>query len=653
MLTGLSLLCLSFVAVAEETTQSEKVAAPVVSASTPNLVIKTTEKVETDLQATKQTLTKDALKRKKQQIKKSKEKIQTAKQSRKLHLASIEVSGVDEELAKNIELHMPVTVPECNADRGEVKQFFSTVKKQLRKASRALGYYDTEFRSGGKIEKGCWKLRLKITQGKPTKIISQKISIVGEGAKLPIFKKILSEKPYEKGDVLNHKLYTDYKTRMTDAAQALGFFDAEFETHTIRVDALAHKAALDLKFNTGPRYRYGVVTIEQDVLDDSTINHYLLLKTGKPFKAEDLLQQQQLLQRSGYFNTINIAVKHEQATNGRVPISIKLTRKKRNAYKLKLGYGSETGPRVAVEMNRRWTGSSGKALKALTRVSKNDQVVSLFLLNPQEKPEDDTLVYNIDFKREIKPDSISKNIKVGGKFNRKRDSGWVQTASLGLLLDITTPEGEDDQFSKYILFGVGLEKTKADNLLFPLDGWRVKYSANLASKALLSNQDVLQAKVSAKRIKELGEGRFLGRFEIASTLVNNYDDLPQGLRYYSGGQNSVRGYKFSSLGDKVDRLVDGEIKTVNIGGRNLLNLSFEYQYPINEEWSVAAFTDIGNAFDDWGDYELKVGVGFGARWKSPIGPVRIDLGFPTDSPEDNSEDNYKQPRLYLGIGSDL
>jgi len=650
MLTGLSLFCLSGATVAEETAQSKELTtAALVNETTPNLVIKTTKKADSDLKDA----SKDVLKDKKQQIKKAKTKQVSSKKSKKLNLASIEVTGVDEELAKNIELHMPVTVPECNADRGDVKQFFSTVKKQLRKASRALGYYDAEFRSGGKIENGCWKLHLKINQGKPTKIISQKISIVGEGAKLPIFKKILSEKPYKKGDVLNHKLYTDYKTRLTDAAQALGFFDAEFETHRIRVDPLAHKATLDLKFNTGKRYRYGVVTIEQDVLDDSTIDHYLLLKTGKLFNAEDLLEQQQLLQRSGYFNTINITVKHEEASNGRVPISIKLTRKKRNSYKLKLGYGSETGPRVAVEMNRRWTGSHGKALKALTRVSKNDQVLSLFLLNPQEKPEDDTLVYNIDLKREIKPDSVSRKINLGGKFNRKRDSGWVQTASLRLLLDRTKRTGEDEKFSRYMLFGVGLEKTKADNLLLPLNGWRVKYSTNLASKAIFSDQDIMQFKMSAKRIKLLGEGRFIGRFDLGSTLVNNYDDLPQGLRFYSGGQNTVRGYKFSSLGDKVSRLVDGEIKEVNNGGRNLLNISFEYQYPITEEWSAAAFIDTGNAFDDWADYEMKVGVGFGARWKSPIGPVRIDLGFPTDSPEDNSVDNYKKPRLYLGIGSDL
>ena len=645
MLTGLSLCCLSFV-LAEEVVQTAKEQSlPDAAAIAPELLIKTSK--------TKESKLKDA---KKEAVKPDQVKSKTdtaGKPSKKLNLASIDITGVDEELAKNIELHMPVTIPECNADRGEVKQFFSTVKKRLRKASRALGYYDAEFRSGGKIEKGCWKLRLKISQGKPTKIISQKINIVGEGAKLPVFKKILAEKPYEKGDVLNHKLYTDYKTRMTDAAQALGFFDAEFKTHSIRVDALAHKAKLDLLFDTGKRYRYGKITVEQDVLDDSTIKNYVLLKTGKPFNAEDLLEQQQLLQRSGYFKVIDVTVEHELASNGRVPVTIKLARNKRNVYKLKLGYGSETGPRVTVEMNRRWTGSNGKALKAVTRVSKNDQLVSLFLLNPQKKPEDDTLVYNIDFKREIKDDSVSKNINVGGKFNRKRDSGWVQTASLGLLLDITTPAGKDDQFSKYILFGVGLEKTKADNLLFPLDGWRIKYSANFASKALFSDQDILQGKIAVKRIKQLGEGRFLGRFEVGSTLVNNYDELPQGLRYYAGGQNTVRGYKYSTLGEKVNRLVDGEIKKVNIGGRNVLNLSFEYQYPINKEWSIAAFTDIGNAFLDWDDYELKVGVGFGARWKSPIGPVRIDLGFPTDSPEDNPEDNYKKPRLYLGIGSDL
>ena len=98
-------------------------------------------------------------------------------------LATIDVTGAESELKQNIELHMPVTIPTCNADRGEVKQFFNTVKKNLRKASRALGYYNAELRSGGKIVDGCWKLRLRVTPGNVTKISSQEIKVIGEGAK--------------------------------------------------------------------------------------------------------------------------------------------------------------------------------------------------------------------------------------------------------------------------------------------------------------------------------------------------------------------------------------------------------------------------------------------------------------------------------------
>ena len=143
-------------------------------------------------------------------------------------LATVKISGVDSELKKNIELHMPVTIPECAADRAEIKQFFTTVKKHLRKASRALGYYDSEFRSGGKIVSGCWKLRLRITPGRPVKVITQNFQVTGEGKTSPRFLKILEELPYETGDDLNHQKYTDYKTSLSETALTLGYFDAEF-----------------------------------------------------------------------------------------------------------------------------------------------------------------------------------------------------------------------------------------------------------------------------------------------------------------------------------------------------------------------------------------------------------------------------------------
>ncbi|HIP95283.1 MAG TPA: hypothetical protein EYH20_08110, partial [Leucothrix sp.] len=171
-------------------------------------------------------------------------------------LASIEVTGVDSDLKKNIELHMPVSIPFCHADKSEVRQFFDTVKKRLRKASRALGYYDAYFRTGGSIVAGCWKLRLRITPGLPTKIISQNISVIGEGRNDELFKKILAESPYKTGDIFNHQKYTDFKTQLSEATQSLGYFDAEFEQHSVKVNPLAHQASVNLLLNTGKRYRY-------------------------------------------------------------------------------------------------------------------------------------------------------------------------------------------------------------------------------------------------------------------------------------------------------------------------------------------------------------------------------------------------------------
>lgn len=555
-----------------------------------------------------------------------------------LKLASIEVSGVTDELKKNIELHMPVTIPECNADRGDVKLFFNTVKKNLRKASRALGYYDAEFTSGGSIVNNCWKLRLKVTSGRPVKVVSQEIKVIGKGKNEDVFRTILKDLPYKTGDVLNHQNYSEFKTKLSEASQTLGYFDAEFEKHTIRIDPASYQARIFLVLKTGSRYRYGNVDVDQEKLSDKAIQKYLILKPGKLFKAEDLIKQQQILQRSGYYKTIKIDVLQDQIANQRVPISISLVAKKRNAYKFKVGYGSDTGARVSAELDRRWTGEKGRQLQIKTQYAQTLSGVSLRLVNPREKPEDNSLVYNIDWTEDSNDDVVGRSINIGGRLIRKRPNDWVQSASINALIDRTQVEGEQQTRSKLLLFGVGLEKVSADNLLFPTDGWRLKFALSAASEFALSDQNVVQFRANAKRIIKFGSGRLLARGNYGTTLVNDFERLPKSLRFFAGGGNSVRGYDFESLGEV-------NANNRNRGGKQLIDLSLEYQHPINESWSAAVFADAGNAFDDFKDTDLKVGVGFGARWRSPVGPVRIDLGFPTD--------DFGAPKLYLSVGADL
>lgn len=571
---------------------------------------------------------------------KSKKNPAQKKKNSKPRLATINVSGIDSELKKNIELHMPVTIPECTADRGEVKQFFTTVKKNLRKASRALGYYDSEFRSGGKIVEGCWELRLRITPGRPVKVVSQKIRIIGEGSFEPKFIEILKKYPYKIGDELNHQKYTDFKTSLSDAASTLGYFDAEFSKHVIQVNPLTFQASITLTMNTGNRFRYGSINVDQEVLSDKTIQKFLILKQGAVYKTEDLISQQQLLQRSGYYKLIKIDVLHDQAKNNRVPVTITLKRNKRNAYKFKLGYGSDTGGRVSAEMDRRWTGSKGKKLNIKAQYAENLSGVSLKLITPRKNPEDNNLVFNLDLKQDRNDDVTSRSINIGGSFTNKRENGWIRKQSIGLLLDRTKAIGKKSNQTKLLLFGVGLEKTDADNLIYPSKGWHLKLSLKGAAKGLLSDQNVLQTEILAKRITTFGSGQFIGRIHLGASIVNDFEKLPKSLRFFAGGGNSIRGYTYESLGEP-----NPESKGKVLGGKNLLNLSLEYQHPIIDEWSAAAFVDAGNAFNNWDDYKLKVGVGFGLRYRSPIGPVRIDIGFP--------KDDFKDPHLHLSIGSDL
>lgn len=568
----------------------------------------------------------------------NKDKTQLVQDTLKEKLATIEVTGVDSELKKNIELHMPVTIPVCNADRSEVKQFFNTVKKHLRKASRALGYYDAELRSGGKIVDGCWKLRLRITPGRVTKVTSERVEVVGEGKDEELFFKILEKPPYKKGDDLNHQKYSDFKTSLSEAAESLGYFDAEFIEHNIRVNPVAYQANVELVMDTGKRYRYGKITVDQKILSNKTFQNYLLIKEGQPYSTEAILNQQQFLQRSGYYKLIKVEVLHQQAKDNRVPIKITLTSKKRNAYKFKVGYGTDTGVRVAAEMNRRWTGQNGKQFKASARWAENLSGISLKLISPRKKPEDDTLVYNIDLRQDKNDDVSSVGIDIGGKFTRKRANDWIYSLSTNLLLDKTQVEDEEEVNSRLLLFGVGLEKIKADDLLYPNDGWHLRFSLKTALKGFVSDQDVTQFESLAKRIKTNDIGRFVGRLHIGSTLVNDFDRLPKRLRFFAGGANSVRGYDYESLGRVNDK---GKV----IGGKNLLDLSLEYQYPIDDTLSAAAFVDAGNAFDDWGSYAIKVGMGVGVRWRSPVGPVRIDLASPRE--------DLKDVHLYLSIGSEL
>ena len=133
--------------------------------------------------------------------------------------------------------------------------------------------------------------------------------------------------------------------------------------------------------------------------------------------------------------------------------------------------------------------------------------------------------------------------------------------------------------------------------------------------------------------------RLILRGSAGATWTNDFSELPPQLRFFAGGDRSVRGYGYQSIGPKN---AYGRV----IGGKNLLVGSTEVEHYFTKKWGMAAFVDAGNAFDGT-DYRPKIGAGLGVRWLSPVGMIRVDLGVPVHNPDDHGVE------LHVVIGPDL
>jgi translocation and assembly module TamA len=169
----------------------------------------------------------------------------------------------------------------------------------------------------------------------------------------------------------------------------------------------------------------------------------------------------------------------------------------------------------------------------------------------------------------------------------------------------------------------------------------LEFGGRLASEAVVADTDLAQAFGRITWLIPQGErGRFKLRGSVGAMTVDNFDALPPDLRFYAGGDRSLRGFDYNEIGEVS---AAGNI----IGGEYLAVASGEYEYYFTEDWGAGVFVDAGDAFTN--EFSLNVGAGVGIRWRSPLGPIRVDVGFPvqTDLPLASSW------RLHVLLGPDL
>lgn len=189
-----------------------------------------------------------------------------------------------------------------------------------------------------------------------------------------------------------------------------------------------------------------------------------------------------------------------------------------------------------------------------------------------------------------------------------------------------------------------LTRKRADDPLFVRRGYSVSLLARAAAEGMLSDTNFVQLRGDVKWIRALKpRQRLILRGSVGTSWVDKFDQLPPDLRFFAGGDRSIRGYAYQTIGPEL--VVDPTKKPVVIGGKHLLTASAEYEYYFRSKWGIATFVDVGDAFSGT-EYEPKIGTGLGLRWRSPVGMLRLDLGVPLREPKDGVQ-------IHLVIGPDL
>lgn len=496
--------------------------------------------------------------------------------------------------------------------------------EQALKASQALGYYqptiDAEVKAGDPP-----RLELSIDPGEPVHLRNVTVRVEGPASSLKAFQ-IPASDDLKPGAVLNQGNYEDAKRMILNRALRYGFFEGKFLKHEVLVDPKGGFADINLVYDSGPRYTLGKVTFAGNAPFDQTLLDRLVpFKPDTPYDSQLIAELNQNLQGSGYFETVQVDAAPSTAVGTVIPVDVDLYTRKPRTMTLGLGYSTDMGPRGKASWTRHWDNPRGDSYGFESEISQPKQNVGAWYDIPLDPPLTDKLRFAAGYQYEeiANTDTLSKLLTLGPEWHSKLDNGWTRVVFLRWQHE-QYRLGDDSGLSTLLMPGVSFSVVRSDNRIDPSHGYSVTSTLEVAKEGLMSDTNLLHGDVQFKALTTLWEKhRFLGRVQFGGSATNGYKQVPPSLRFFAGGDQSVRGYAYQSLSPRNS---EGD----RIGGRYMLTGSLEYQYQFAEKWRWATFVDQGNAFNNLELPSMKTGVGVGIRYISPIGPIRLDLAHALD-----------------------
>lgn len=562
-----------------------------------------------------------------------------------------------------------------------VNRIREEAEQRVAQSLKPYGYYHVQVSSSATDAiDGAWIVVLEVDKGQPVRIAETDIRVSGPGAELPRMKEWLSEWPLNRGAVLKHGEWESAKRAALDTLEYRGFLNARFTVHRIEIDLEENQADLKLALETGKRAVMGEVRFDQDIVRSELLAKLPRFDPGQPYDGWLMERLRSDIWKTGFFSTVDVIEDRQLEQDPPVVnVDVDLEPRNRDTWQGSIGVGSDTELRAQAAWNRHWLSRRGDSLgMALGWQQRDDRY--LFRTNyrlPRRGGERsywiaETLYRDENQDLEVSPDDEPDTIfklttgdiehylfKAGVLNIRDLRQGYQQVSETWFvqylrenvrytvpdtLLEMAAEPGasgfqrlfSDDNSS--VAIGVEWDWPVIQGQGFETVGHHQRARLFTANKAWASNREFSQLYLSSRwnfmatdRIKVLlrAEAGYSDAtveefdLEVEGTVLGiSLTELPNLYRFEAGGSQSVRGYAFESLSDN------------GIGSNNILTFSAEAEWLFRTNWSMALFYDVGNAFNEWDEMDLKQGVGLGVRWYSIAGAVRLDLASGLDLPGD-------------------
>lgn len=563
---------------------------------------------------------------------------------------TLHVKGVDEDLQKAVSDGVELSqYAHRDVSAAQVRHLYANAPQQVRDALRPYGYYDAQVDGDIKQAGKDWQVTLNVHPGEPVKVTAVHIDVDPRAARLPQVRHAIRQFQPARGQRLNDGLYSSSRDAIAAALTATGFLDAKLKVHRVEVTRADHSAVVKLRWNVGRRYRFGEVHFKGSQFRPGFLKRYVPWKSGDYFAQNQLLQLQQVLNGADYFSVVNVLPDVQDAKGGVVNVNVELVPAKRSVYTGGPFIGTDTGVGVRGGIERRWVNNRGhKWNNQIVLAQRLKMLTSLYTV-PLPGSNQRALNFGATYRDADTTTSHSRTLELVANETRLWH-GWLRTIGVHALSgtftvgqrgnEPDTAPGIERGTSTLVYPEISLLKKHGDNPTFVRHGWEVTLAARSTAGTLLSDTRFTQIYADAKWIDAFkGHNRLILRGTAGMTSTGNFSQLPPQLRYFAGGDRSVRGYGYQSLGPRnsYDRV---------IGGRNLLVASTTVEHYFTKNWGMAAFVDAGNAFNG-SDFRPQIGAGLGVRWLSPVGLIRVDVGTPIHS------QRFSGLQLHVVIGPDL